>query len=357
MEQRELVKEFNDNDAGLGYTLYVIIGVVCFVIARALIVSGVEYNGIFSFVYAFIVEAIFAFSVALVCLIKKRDFIPATGVNKPVNAKMFVICIVISLVCLFGLGRVSDFFIDILSYFGYHTQTSSLQVKTVLDLLKYTFLVAVLPAFCEELLFRGLILNGLRKYGAKVAIFFSAFAFMIMHGSPDQTVHQFILGVIFGFIVYYTRNIWLTIIIHFFNNFIVLVITFISSLGEVSGETVAGVTTPSTANSVVVMITSYAINVAIVVLSAFIIVKSVQYLIKEVEKKNTPAEEAVEAEAEIEEVADSERSIVVEKSAPPVMTPLEQKPRMDVLTLAMFVVTSAYLVLEWITALVEGFSG
>jgi hypothetical protein len=45
-------------------------------------------------------------------------------------------------------------------------------------------------------LFRGVILSGFRKYGFKVTVFFSALIFMIMHGNAEQTIHQFIVGII-----------------------------------------------------------------------------------------------------------------------------------------------------------------
>ena len=144
--------------------------------------------------------------------------------------------VVVRIIFFLGLGRVSDFFVTILNSIGYTSVTSGIQVDSFGKLLMYTILIGIMPALCEELLFRGLVLNGLARYGKNLAVFGSAFFFMIMHGNPDQTVHQFILGVIFGYIVYYTGNIWITIIIHFCNNFFVLLINFVFNLLS-SGET------------------------------------------------------------------------------------------------------------------------
>ena len=364
---------FNANDAGFGYMLYVVLSVLILAGARLLIRAGVAYTDLFYYIYAFFVEAIFALSVFLVAKIKNRQMIKASGLNKKVNTASVVMCAVISLICLFGLGRLSDYFIEILSSMGYHSTSASVNVKTVWDLLIYTILIAALPAICEELLFRGLMLNGLSKYGKHVAIYVSAFAFMIMHGSPDQTVHQFILGVVFGYIVYYTGNLWLTIIIHFFNNFFVLVATFFMNMLP-AAETAGGA---SSGNQVITLIISYAVSVLIVALSVYLVIISIKRLIKENSVVNNIPEyvssvdlKALKIERKNEEIAPekanldleeeaSDGGIVVEKigTPEPAVISEKNKEKLDIITITMFVVTTIYLAVDWILALVDGFHG
>ena len=366
---------FSDNDAGLGYMLYVVLSVLVLICARALIKAGVAYTNLFYYIYAFVVEAIFALAVFVVSRIKNKNMIKASGLNKKVNTGMIVVCALISLICLFGLGRISDYFIEILTALGYKSSSSSINVKSIGDLLIYTVLIAALPAFCEELLFRGLILNGLSKYGKNMAIFFSAFAFMIMHGSPDQTVHQFILGVVFVYIVYYTGNLWLTIIIHFCNNFFVLVATFFINMLNygTSAETPA-----VSSNTTIGLLISYAIGVLIVALSVYLIIISIKRIVSEnaninnVPKYLTDGElkqfnitrkqevEPQEADLALEEEANN-GGVVVEKVgkvyAPSAILNERKKDTVSIITIAMFAVTTIYLAVEWIIALVGGFLG
>ena len=83
--------------------------------------------------------------------------------------------------------------------------------------------VAVVAPIVEELIFRGLILNGLRRnYKAVTAVFMSALLFALFHLNPWQFPATFVLGLLLGWIMLRTNNILLAIIGHSINNFLVL---------------------------------------------------------------------------------------------------------------------------------------
>lgn len=85
------------------------------------------------------------------------------------------------------------------------------------------FRVAVIAPIVEELIFRGIILNGLRKnYRATTAVFISALLFSLFHLNPWQMPATFVLGLLLGWIMIRTRNILLAIIGHSMNNLLVL---------------------------------------------------------------------------------------------------------------------------------------
>lgn len=90
------------------------------------------------------------------------------------------------------------------------------------------FLFALLPALCEETLFRGVILNSLRKYGLTVSVGLSALFFSVMHMNLLQLPYTFLLGIVLGLVVYFTRNLWLSVLMHFVNNSAVLIINYFS---------------------------------------------------------------------------------------------------------------------------------
>ncbi|RPI00910.1 MAG: CPBP family intramembrane metalloprotease [Calditrichaeota bacterium] len=71
----------------------------------------------------------------------------------------------------------------------------------------------------EELLFRGIILDGLLKnYPPKKAIFWSALFFGAAHLNPWQFIAGFILGFFMGWIYHTTRSLTTTVFIHFIAN-------------------------------------------------------------------------------------------------------------------------------------------
>jgi membrane protease YdiL (CAAX protease family) len=79
--------------------------------------------------------------------------------------------------------------------------------------------MAIIPAFTEELFFRGLILDGFnRNYTRRKAILLSALFFGIIHLNPWQFLSGFIIGLFSAWVCVNTNSIWLSIYIHVFNN-------------------------------------------------------------------------------------------------------------------------------------------
>jgi membrane protease YdiL (CAAX protease family) len=84
-------------------------------------------------------------------------------------------------------------------------------------------MVGLLPAFCEEMLFRGLILKGLSEnYTEKKAILVSAFLFGLVHLNPWQFVSAFLIGLFAGWICLKSKSIVLCVYLHLFNNVLAL---------------------------------------------------------------------------------------------------------------------------------------
>jgi len=80
-------------------------------------------------------------------------------------------------------------------------------------------LVGLMPAFGEEMMFRGVILGGFKdNYTNKKAIIVSALLFGIVHLNPWQFVTAFIFGIIVGWVCLKTKSLLLCIYMHLFNN-------------------------------------------------------------------------------------------------------------------------------------------
>ncbi|MBN1562156.1 CPBP family intramembrane metalloprotease [candidate division KSB1 bacterium] len=79
--------------------------------------------------------------------------------------------------------------------------------------------VVIAAPICEELLVRGIMLDGLLKiYPPGKAIFWSAIFFGLFHLNPWQFIPALALGLFMGWIYYRSRSLMVTIVIHFIAN-------------------------------------------------------------------------------------------------------------------------------------------
>jgi sodium transport system permease protein len=81
------------------------------------------------------------------------------------------------------------------------------------------FMMAIVPAICEELAFRGFIFAGLaRNQGRWRAVLVTAVMFGISHGILQQSISASIMGVLLGWIAMRTGSVLPGMIVHFTSN-------------------------------------------------------------------------------------------------------------------------------------------
>jgi CAAX protease family protein len=95
------------------------------------------------------------------------------------------------------------------------------------ELLVVVLVVAITPALCEELLFRGLIQRTFEEAfrGFRAAVI-AGLIFGFYHINPFSLVPLCALGVYFGWIVYRSQNVTLAIFAHFLNNLFAAVVLY-----------------------------------------------------------------------------------------------------------------------------------
>lgn len=159
----------------------------------------------------------------------------ASDISFKLNWVKVLIVITISVIAVFMISP----FISLVNYgFSQINYNPSNELPYVMDngwrLVVGIIAMAVLPAICEELLFRGLIFKGLeKKFNPHIAILLSALMFTLLHGSLQQTVYQFILGMILGYAMYFGKSIVYPIIVHFINNLVVVISSFIYTIKNI----------------------------------------------------------------------------------------------------------------------------
>lgn len=78
--------------------------------------------------------------------------------------------------------------------------------------------VALIPAICEELFFRGIVLAEYRIYGTFNSVVFSALCFAMIHFSIVSFPLYFFSGLVLGVTAALTGSVFAPIIIHFISN-------------------------------------------------------------------------------------------------------------------------------------------
>ena len=82
--------------------------------------------------------------------------------------------------------------------------------------------VGIAPAICEEAVFRGVFFNSIwnQTHGKWVPIIVTAAVFGLFHGSITRFFPTFLLGIVLGYLVYETNNMFYNVMFHAINNII-----------------------------------------------------------------------------------------------------------------------------------------
>lgn len=198
----------------------------------------------------------------------------AIKIKTKTNPWFIVICVVLGV----SLCLLTDKFITM---FAVGLQQIGLKINTSLSIpldcfgnyVLALFVIALLPALTEELIYRGIILNGLRSFGKWPAILMSSLAFCLMHLNVGQFPFTFLLGIVLGYVMFETSCLWLCMILHFVNNATVLTGMYIAQ-----GSGMPQITALYAVEAIVLFLVAIA-----VIVFAFWLIK----LIKQKNKKQT----------------------------------------------------------------------
>ncbi len=95
--------------------------------------------------------------------------------------------------------------------------------------------VVILAPIMEELFFRRLLIDRLRRFGDLPAIVISGLAFGLIHGNFSQFFYATFMGLVFGVIYCYTGRLRYPVILHMFINFFgsVYSVIMLRALGDI----------------------------------------------------------------------------------------------------------------------------
>jgi membrane protease YdiL (CAAX protease family) len=172
------------------------------------------------------------------------------------NLKNFNLwAVLLSFVIVISFMFVNTFFIewnmnitfpDFLGDFEDWARTKEEELKLVTEFLtEFTsfnqfiivfIVVAIVPAVGEELIFRGILQNKFHLYfkNIHIAILVTAVIFSGFHIQFFGFIPRLFLGILFGYMYYWSGNLWYPILGHFINNGFTLILIYLYQAGMIN---------------------------------------------------------------------------------------------------------------------------
>ncbi len=113
-----------------------------------------------------------------------------------------------------------------------------LKMDNIGDLLFNLFLIAIIPAIGEEMFFRGVTQKKLKNIlrNPHIAILITSFIFSAIHMQFFGFLPRFFLGVVLGYLFYYSGNLWMPIIAHFTNNALAILLMYLPFVEKIDTD-------------------------------------------------------------------------------------------------------------------------
>ena len=111
-----------------------------------------------------------------------------------------------------------------------------LNVNNIGGLIINLIMIAGLAALGEELLFRSIIQTSLIKIcrNAHIGIFLASAIFSFIHFEFYGFIPRLVLGLLMGYMFYYSRSIWVPMAMHFVNNGTAVVLYYLNNIGIIN---------------------------------------------------------------------------------------------------------------------------
>lgn len=213
--------------SGFSFSATVILFVILSLIIQGLFgvilpTDGVWYKVVCAFCSPLAICLVVLFS----SLNKKVSVLSVCSVQK-FNPLYIIPAVLLSVGMLFGLGFINDLVSSVFVNAGLNVPTATVPFQGVWSLVVYLISLALLPALFEESLFRGLMLGGFERKNGFLSIFSIAVCFALYHGSVSQFAYQLIYGVWLTALAYKSGSSLPSMITHFINNALVLILSYL----------------------------------------------------------------------------------------------------------------------------------
>lgn len=184
------------------------------IVSQALLYAVVGLGVRDAMVRQFLMEAFIALPGVGYMFGQRQSVKSALGINR-LSLKQWLLLIPLA-VCVDKIAQ----FINVVSQLFTPNLVGSHMTELILryPLPAAFFVIAVMPAVCEELIFRGILYRNYRKYKVWIAVVLSGFLFGIMHMNLNQFFYAFALGLAFALVNEITGSFLPSVFLHLYVN-------------------------------------------------------------------------------------------------------------------------------------------
>ncbi len=225
-EKNNKILTLSAKDSGFTYTLFIaLMCIITFIVQE--ILPGKENDIDFwtSFVYSLISPLTIVGIIIFTKIYYKRKFFSLMPLKKP-RVEYIVLSLILVFAMICGLGGVNNYVVRFFEYIGLNASSDNIIIGDTWQFVAFFISICVLPAILEEILFRGIILEGLQKCGTIFAVLISGLIFALFHCNVAQFAYQFIYGVMLALIVVVSKNVIYSMLAHFLNNVVVFCFSY-----------------------------------------------------------------------------------------------------------------------------------
>ena len=223
----EVNSELNSKTAGLAFSINAIVFILVNLLASIIVTAFAIPDSSDGYLYILYLVAPVALSIGCFATLKYKKQSVREVAPVRCHFKYYIIAILLIFGLFFSLSKLNTYMLKLLELIGYTPRDDSTYLPSLKGglVVPALLVIAVLPAVFEEFLFRGIILNNLRQSVGDIrTVFIVGFCFSLFHGSPEQTVYQFISGCAFAFLAVRSGSILPSILMHFLNNAIIIIL-------------------------------------------------------------------------------------------------------------------------------------
>lgn len=176
------------------------------------VIAGFGVNDIM--VLQFLIQVFLALPAVLYLLGRQQPVTKSLGLTIP-GIKEWLLLIPLA-VCV---DKIAEF-INVVSQLFTRNEVSNHMIPLILQypFPVALFVIAVTPAICEELVYRGVLFHNYRKTGLGIAVVLSGFLFGIMHMNLNQFSYGFVLGILLALVNEITGSVLPSVFLHLYIN-------------------------------------------------------------------------------------------------------------------------------------------
>lgn len=218
-------EEFNPAESGIAFSLAVLVPYVVLLLVGTVFFAcgGSAESDVYTYLVS--VAAQLSYLTIILFVARQKGGLRAFRAGK-FHFKYILVGLLLCYGMLFGLGYLNELFVGVLTDAGLSYSAVTVPLSGAGRFVLSLFVYALLPAVCEELLFRGAVLRGTDFMKIWQIALLNGLAFALFHQNPAQFVYPLITGSMYALVALRAGSALPCILMHAVNNLLILILSY-----------------------------------------------------------------------------------------------------------------------------------